>query len=235
MVGCKTSQPRSRQGWPESPAGVTLSHGMPRVRAFAPFFRALNSAVECHLHTVEVAGSNPAAPTIKSTTYGQSCGDLRRARIGLRRVESRMAELRAAANFSSCRFPLTANSLSAAITTVPPLPAAAPGGQLAEAYRILAHCAACSRHPSEPRIRGRFKRRRYRNPHQARGGHLRRKHLLSTHYFGTYPYAANPEGEPRFVAKSGSPGVNGLTDALLYQNPNLLNTGNGTVLQSLPP
>src|ERR1039458_129135 len=30
--------------------------------------RALNSAVECHLHTVEVAGSNPAAPT-KSTTY----------------------------------------------------------------------------------------------------------------------------------------------------------------------
>ena len=26
---------------------------------------ALNSAVECHLHTVEVAGSNPAAPTNK--------------------------------------------------------------------------------------------------------------------------------------------------------------------------
>src|SRR5437868_3002182 len=32
-------------------------------------FRALNSAVECHLHTVEVAGSNPAAPTMESTTY----------------------------------------------------------------------------------------------------------------------------------------------------------------------
>jgi hypothetical protein len=32
-------------------------------------FGALNSAVECHLHTVEVAGSNPAAPTIESTTY----------------------------------------------------------------------------------------------------------------------------------------------------------------------
>ena len=31
--------------------------------------RALNSAVECHLHTVEVAGSNPAAPTIESITY----------------------------------------------------------------------------------------------------------------------------------------------------------------------
>jgi hypothetical protein len=26
--------------------------------------RALNSAVECHLHTVEVVGSNPTAPTI---------------------------------------------------------------------------------------------------------------------------------------------------------------------------
>jgi hypothetical protein len=34
--------------------------------------RALNSAVECHLHTVEVAGSNPAAPTIISATYGES-------------------------------------------------------------------------------------------------------------------------------------------------------------------
>jgi hypothetical protein len=31
--------------------------------------RALNSAVECHLHTVEVAGSNPAAPTIESIVY----------------------------------------------------------------------------------------------------------------------------------------------------------------------
>ena len=28
--------------------------------------RALNSAVECHLHTVEVTGSNPVAPTIPS-------------------------------------------------------------------------------------------------------------------------------------------------------------------------
>ena len=31
---------------------------------------ALNSAVECHLHTVEVIGSNPIAPTIFSTSYG---------------------------------------------------------------------------------------------------------------------------------------------------------------------
>jgi hypothetical protein len=28
------------------------------------FKRALNSAVECHPHTVEVIGSNPIAPTI---------------------------------------------------------------------------------------------------------------------------------------------------------------------------
>jgi hypothetical protein len=34
---------------------VRVNYGLPR--------GALNSAVECHLHTVEVAGSNPAAPT----------------------------------------------------------------------------------------------------------------------------------------------------------------------------
>jgi hypothetical protein len=31
---------------------------------FTVNLRALNSAVECHLHTVEVIGSNPIAPTI---------------------------------------------------------------------------------------------------------------------------------------------------------------------------
>jgi phospholipase C len=40
------------------------------------------------------------------------------------------------------------------------------------------------------------------------------------HYFGTYPYALNPPGEPQFVAKPGTPSVNGLTPALLTQNPN---------------
>jgi hypothetical protein len=30
---------------------------------------ALNSAVECHPHTVEVIGSNPIAPTIFGTAY----------------------------------------------------------------------------------------------------------------------------------------------------------------------
>ena len=35
-----------------------------------PLPGALNSAVECHLHTVEVAGSNPAAPTISQSGNG---------------------------------------------------------------------------------------------------------------------------------------------------------------------
>ena len=33
---------------------------------------ALNSAVECHLHTVEVTGSNPVAPTISSSAMCRS-------------------------------------------------------------------------------------------------------------------------------------------------------------------
>jgi phospholipase C len=53
------------------------------------------------------------------------------------------------------------------------------------------------------------------------------------HYFGTYPYAANPAGEPSFTAKRGTPTVNGLyndvtasgqpTGPLLTSNPNLSN------------
>jgi len=42
-------------------------------------------------------------------------------------------------------------------------------------------------------------------------------------YFGTYPHAANPPGEPAFHAKSDTPAVNGLSDALLTSNPNLAN------------
>lgn len=43
------------------------------------------------------------------------------------------------------------------------------------------------------------------------------------HYFGTYPYATNPAGEPSFVAAPNTPSVNGLTPALLTANPNLAN------------
>ncbi|MGA9857421.1 MAG: alkaline phosphatase family protein [Solirubrobacteraceae bacterium] len=40
------------------------------------------------------------------------------------------------------------------------------------------------------------------------------------HYFGTYPHAANPGGEPYFQAAPGTPSVNGLTTSLLTRNPN---------------
>ncbi len=43
------------------------------------------------------------------------------------------------------------------------------------------------------------------------------------HYFGTYPKAANLPGEVQFQAKPDTPAVNGFTDALLTQNPNLVN------------
>src|SRR5579864_8212260 len=43
------------------------------------------------------------------------------------------------------------------------------------------------------------------------------------HYFGTYPGALNPPGEPSFLAKSNTPSVNGLNDFLLNHNPNLNN------------
>jgi phospholipase C len=46
------------------------------------------------------------------------------------------------------------------------------------------------------------------------------------HYFGTYPYATNPPGEPKFVALPGTPDVNGLNNPLLNFNPNL-NPANG--------
>ena len=41
------------------------------------------------------------------------------------------------------------------------------------------------------------------------------------HYFGTYPNALNPAGEPKFTAAAGTPTINGLTGALLNSNPNL--------------
>jgi len=46
------------------------------------------------------------------------------------------------------------------------------------------------------------------------------------HYFATYPNSTNPGGEPKFVAQSGTPSVNGLTGALLSANPNKNNAAN---------
>jgi hypothetical protein len=51
--------------------------------------RALNSAVECHLHTVEVVGSNPTAPTIAPNFADESGGGTREARIGKRNFSDR--------------------------------------------------------------------------------------------------------------------------------------------------
>ncbi len=47
------------------------------------------------------------------------------------------------------------------------------------------------------------------------------------HYFGTYPNATNPAGEPTFTARPFTPKIDGLTSALLNNNPNL-NSANGT-------
>ncbi len=43
------------------------------------------------------------------------------------------------------------------------------------------------------------------------------------HYFGTYPNATNPPGEPTFKPLPGTPSVNGLDASLLHNNPNLSN------------
>lgn len=48
------------------------------------------------------------------------------------------------------------------------------------------------------------------------------------HYFGAYPNALNPAGEPRFTPAPGTPGVNGFTSALLTLNPNYLNSANAS-------
>ena len=48
------------------------------------------------------------------------------------------------------------------------------------------------------------------------------------HYFATYPNATNPSGEPAFHPQSGTGNVNGLSGALLTDNPNFLNAANGT-------
>jgi phospholipase C len=48
------------------------------------------------------------------------------------------------------------------------------------------------------------------------------------HYFGTYPNALNLPGEPPFVAARNTPSVNGLSGALLSNNPTATNKTNAT-------
>ena len=54
------------------------------------------------------------------------------------------------------------------------------------------------------------------------------------HYWGTYPYATNPAGEPAFHAAPGTPTVNGLLQqGLMTQNPNFLNSAvNGAAAEN---
>jgi len=47
------------------------------------------------------------------------------------------------------------------------------------------------------------------------------------HYFGTYPHAKNPPGEPKFIGSPRTPVVNGLSTALLTRNANASNPANG--------
>ncbi|MGB6945101.1 MAG: alkaline phosphatase family protein [Bryobacteraceae bacterium] len=47
------------------------------------------------------------------------------------------------------------------------------------------------------------------------------------HYFGTYPFAANSEGEPAFYAYPSTPSVNGFSPAILNGSATLANSANG--------
>jgi phospholipase C len=72
------------------------------------------------------------------------------------------------------------------------------------------------------------------NPEQAQTA-TKIKHLVVIfqenvsfdHYFGTYPNATNPAGEPAFTPSANTPTVNGFSNALLNNNPNL-NPANGS-------
>ena len=48
------------------------------------------------------------------------------------------------------------------------------------------------------------------------------------HYFGTYPFAMNSEGEPAFWAYQTTPSVNGFGPAFVYNNANATNAANGS-------
>lgn len=56
---------------------------------------------------------------------------------------------------------------------------------------------------------------------------LYQENVSFDHYFGTYPHALNPLGEPLFKPLPGTPRVDGYTEQLLKENPNNLNPENG--------
>jgi phospholipase C len=49
---------------------------------------------------------------------------------------------------------------------------------------------------------------------------LYQENVSFDHYFASYPFAANLPGEPRFIPRPDTPGVNGLSGELLGKNPN---------------
>ncbi len=55
---------------------------------------------------------------------------------------------------------------------------------------------------------------------------LYQENVSFDHYFGTYPHALNPQGEPAFTPLPGTPKVDGYTGALLHHNPNASNPKN---------
>lgn len=54
------------------------------------------------------------------------------------------------------------------------------------------------------------------------------------HYFGTYPFATNPAGEPAFTAAPGTPSVNNLTDGTGIAGPLLTSNPNNNPLNAPP-
>ncbi len=56
-----------------------------------PLFRAVNSAVECHLHTVEATGSIPVPPT-RFKKAAHAAAFFFRVRASLLRVEAKMLD-----------------------------------------------------------------------------------------------------------------------------------------------
>ena len=48
------------------------------------------------------------------------------------------------------------------------------------------------------------------------------------HYFGNYPFAMNPEGEPAVLRLPQTPSVNGFNPAFMMNSATLANTANGT-------
>ena len=96
------------------------------------------------------------------------------------------------------------------------------GAVLASSVAAKAHVAGTSVRTSVVAARG----------HDAGGGtttpitHLVvifQENVSFDHYFGTYPAATNPPGEPALTPAADTPSVNGFTDGLLSHNPNAAN------------